>query len=732
MIATAPVIDDQHQADRLIDRILYQAERNPAHDAVVTPSYTLSYAQLAQLAQAQISVLADLGIDGDSIVGIRCADEARHLLLCIAATHFAATTCTIPTYEDEQAQNSLLESCGATHVVDEQCAIDPAALINSAPAGLQASNGDARFLFSTSGTTGQAKLVVHHDSDLVAQAHRHVESEQERFACVASIEQNFAKRHRLYCTAMGASNVFLNDGLQSLVSQCESLKVNVLHVSAFQAQELLAIPDIDRLAHIRLKLGGSHVPFSLREQLRNKITRNLQAGYGTTETGAIGFTDPTDPDAAESVGRPLPGIEVRVVGEDRKPLETEQRGEIAIRCAGMFRGYLGNDKLTETRLAEDWFYTGDIGYLDRKQRIHLCGRADDMFLFNSMNIYPQDIESQICQHPAVLDAAVIPKRSVAHGNIPVALVVLDGDAKEALPELKRYVRKQVGVRSPRQFILVQEIPRNATGKIARNEALGLSTESDQIRQSIVEALAAACASDQDKMSLIAAFENGDKDVKLTELGIDSLTRMEIMVAMELNFDTVIMPQEFPRLRTLNDIVTRVLNPPTETTLETSNENRTAEFQSRSLPSGNKPWIVRFFQRIFSYCHTASHFNKALTTFEAKLTPPQLQTLYQWHLGGGLIPADADARFQSILSLWFENLNRMMGASGKSDPEPFAARRIGYTLTRFCRSGFISGQDLAGLFLDPRRTPVDDAQYRIDAAYRCESLRFAGRRPNPWA
>ena len=302
------------------------------------------------------------------------------------------------------------------------------------------------------------------------------------------MEQNFAKRHRLYCVAAGATNVFLDADQQSLVAQCQSLNVNVLHVSAFQAQELLATPDITALSNIRLKLGGSHVPLPLRELLRNNITKNLQAGYGTTETGAIGFTDPDDQNADESVGQPLPGIEIRAVTPERQPLGTGERGELAIRCDGMFRGYLGKPDLTNARLENGWFYTGDIGYLDEQQRIHLCGRSDDMFLFNSMNIYPQEIESRICEHPHVTDAAVLPEASSAHGNIPVALVVFAGDVKPDLHELKKFVRKQLGVRSPRQFTTVKEIPRNASGKISRNDAMTLSAENDQIRRSIVQAL----------------------------------------------------------------------------------------------------------------------------------------------------------------------------------------------------------------------------------------------------
>jgi acyl-coenzyme A synthetase/AMP-(fatty) acid ligase len=224
------------------------------------------------------------------------------------------------------------------------------------------------------------------------------------------------------------------------------------------------------LRGIRLKLGGSHVPADLRKRLRESITQDLYCGYGTTETGAIAFTDPNDSDAAESVGQALPGIEIRVTDADRKPVAPGERGEIAIRCAGMFQAYWNQPAATRARLVDDWFQTGDTGFLDDQHRLHLSGRTDDMFVFNSINIHPQDIEAQICQYPSVVDAAVLPKHSPVHGDVPVALVVFKDGASPDLRGLKKFVRDSAGLRTPRQFTIVDRIPRNATGKILRAEA----------------------------------------------------------------------------------------------------------------------------------------------------------------------------------------------------------------------------------------------------------------------
>lgn len=662
----------------LIQRLCDCAETNPDHDALITPSLSISYSQLLELVQAQAIRLLNEGVSDTSVVGIRCADDLRHLVLCLASVYNGATSFTVPTYDSMSAQDALIDRCGATHVIDGNEALDS----NSAYSKTSASARVAKLLFSTSGTSGEPKLVVHRDSDLVAQAHRHIGSMQERFACLASIEHNFAKRHRLYCIAAGATNVFPDPSLDSLVSQCQQLAVNVLHVSAFQAQELLAIPNSEQLSEIRLKLGGSHVPLSLRRSLRSRITKKLQAGYGTTETGAIGFTEPDDAQAGESVGQPLPGIEIRAVTAKRVPLGANELGELAIRCDGMFRGYLGDSDLTATRLADGWFYTGDIGYLDSERRIHLCGRADDMFVFNSMNIYPQDVESEIRQFPDIIDAVVLPLPSAVHGHIPVAMVVVADGGNLDFAALRKFMRQRVGARCPRQFTRVAEIPRNATGKIARGETLSLFDKGGETRRHIAESLNSG-EGNHLKPASIEAFVSGEKDFTLKDLGLDSLARLDLMVMLEVEYNVVVTPEEFARFRYLSDICAAALS-------SSSDDKASAKIEHKQFSRGNKncdlPYVVRFFQRVFDACQTVAQLYKALATLHHRLTPPEVACLHEAYGSGLLIHAEVDAKFHIALNHWFQELIRMMADSGKQTPEPFNARRLAPTATHFIGSG----------------------------------------------
>ena len=675
-------------AESLTRRLFEIADSDPDRDALVSKHSKISYQQLALKVKTEALAMLSRGLNSTSTVGIRSADEQEHLILTLASLAIGATSCTIPTYESDEVCQRIQTQVGASEVLDRSCS---EALLDQ-PSTKDLVIQDGSLLFSTSGTTGQPKLVMHQSSDIVAQAHRHLQSSNERFACLASIEHNFAKRHRLYCVAMGATNVFLEPDLSTLISQYDALDFNVLHLSAFQSTELLSVPDVSRLANVRPKLGGSHVTTALRRSLRSNISANLQAGYGTTETGAIGFTEPGDQIAeeSESVGKPLPGIEVKVVSTTRQPLPVGERGELAIRCEGMFRGYLDNPEETNSRLEQNWFYTGDLGYLDDENRIFLCGRADDMFVFNSMNIYPQDIESQLREFPGVKDAAVLPRPSDLHGNIPVALIQFDDGVKPDLKKLKKHIKSQAGLRSPRQFSFVTSIPRNAAGKILRSEANDISNDSEHIRRVLVRALDEKVLENL-KATDVEAFVQGEADLSLRKIGMDSLARMDLLVAIEVEFNVLISPQELIEMRSLGSVAAAVqagMNLEPEEIQCAAPKDPTVQ---------DAPRVVRLFRRLLKTCGTATAFNKGLQTLEHRLTPLEFGTLKDWNEDHQLIPQGTPLKFNTAANHWLAYLEPMIAASGKNHFEAFHCHRISPYVSLFKGTGDSKGKELLVCF-----------------------------------
>lgn len=674
----------------LIDCLQQHAQDTPEHCAIAASGIVLSYKELAQLVDRQAVLLARAQVDRSSTVGICCANDIQHLLLNLAAIQLGAATCTIPSYQTEQQQASAALKCGVTQMVTTLHAVDldqrqlPHVAHHPKPAF------DPPLLFLTSGTTGEPKQVVHHSSDLVHQAPRHIESPCQRFACVASIEHNFSKRHRLYCLASGATNIFLQPDFATLPAQITMLNANVLHLSAFQAQELLAAPNLTMLNGIRLKLGGSHVPRELRQRLREKITPMLYAGYGTTETGAIAFTDPKDTAAGASVGKPLAGIEAVIRNQDRAPLAMGGVGEVSIRCKGMFRGYRGLAEKTADRLHDDWFYTGDMGSIDAEGRLHLLGRADDMFVFNSMNIFPQEIESLLSQHASVQDVAVVPLDSEMHGAIPLALLVLSERSKPRLDEIEAFALRHCGIRCPRQFSVVESIPRNASGKVIRQQALLLFRQSSNIRATIISALLKSESLDGHTAQSIDAFIAGKQDIRLSSLNLDSLARMELLVALETEFALLVSPKQFRAFASLNDIVKHHTGHKSVPLSAAKNPVETLTPEPLK-PSHVKP--LKLFRRVFQYCKTAAQLNKALETYEHRLAPNEVADFRTLFEHGQLIPVTAEPKFHWTVNDWLSQQEAMMAVSGKVDCESYQRHAINPAVVHFRGHGRRSDKTL---------------------------------------
>jgi long-chain acyl-CoA synthetase len=681
----------------LLYRLNDYATRFPNREALISLDKSLSYSQLIQQVEQCSFYLAEKDISSDSIVGIQIENDIDHIVVCLACLRLGSASLTLSTFENDLARQAMKEKLGISYVATQKD-IDEY-LKNHNPINKEGDLDEqeypqASLLFSTSGTTGEPKLVEFFDQDLVAQAHRHIQSHEERFACVARVEHNFAKRHRLYCLAMGATNIFLPQDITNLVSAKCTLKFNVLHVSAFQAQEILTLPDRSQLNGIRLKLGGSHVALEIRKRLVNEVTSSVEAGYGTTETGAISFTEPSKTINNESVGACLPGIKISIRDTDEKELEFGEKGEVWISGSGLFRGYKGKPDLTNEKLQEGWFRTGDIAYLDASDCIHLSGRADDMFVFNSMNIYPQEIEAIIRQHPAVNDAAVFAKSSATHDNIPVALIVLkakkspeDNAEENYSPEsIEQFVEKNIGIRGPRQLAIVEEIPRNSAGKILRSTLPSLLVRRENIRKTISHAL----KRDPGKLiskSRLKSFEEGVKDIALDELELDSINRMELLVALETQHDLIVSPEQLSNLNSLFELA-RFSN--SDTSFSHQWMDSTVSKLTSKTKSETAPHIVKLIRRLAKLNPTIAQFNQALIYLGDRITPLEIDTLNQWQAEERLLGFDSTfnslSNYDSAIIQWLHSLDELLGKDKNKSSVNYSMQKILPALTLYRGQG----------------------------------------------
>ena len=233
------------------------------------------------------------------------------------------------------------------------------------------------------------------------------------------------------------------------------------------------IPD-DAFATVRLALSGaSRLPTTVAEQFERRFGVTIREGYGLTEAAPVVTSSTGMPVRLGSVGRVLLGEEVRLVGDDGEDVHAGDAGEIWVRGPNVFQGYWHDPEATARVLHDGWLRTGDIATTDDEGYLYLIDRAKDLIIVSGFNVYPAEVEEVLAEHPAVADVAVIGVPHPHHGEAVKAYVVLAEGAdigEEALIEhctayLARY-------KCPTKVIFVDQLPRNASGKVLRRELEG--------------------------------------------------------------------------------------------------------------------------------------------------------------------------------------------------------------------------------------------------------------------
>ena len=203
--------------------------------------------------------------------------------------------------------------------------------------------------------------------------------------------------------------------------------------------------------------------------------------YGMAETG-MNLTNPYDGERRPgTVGKPFPGQEARIVGvEDREPLPAGEIGEIEVRGRHVFKGYLNLPDATEEVFDEDgWFHTEDLGFVDEDDYFTISGRTKELIISGGYNVYPREVEEALEGCPGVDEAAVVGLPDEDLGERVVAAVVRD-DPELTEEGVKGFLRDELaGYKKPRQVTFVDELPRNALGKVLKHEVREELTKSDE-------------------------------------------------------------------------------------------------------------------------------------------------------------------------------------------------------------------------------------------------------------
>ena len=278
--------------------------------------------------------------------------------------------------------------------------------------------------------------------------------------------------------ARGGSGVVMpRFDVEQMMQLIQQHKITDLYLAPPAILAMVNVPNVERYDTSSLQVigsGAAPLPPEIGERAKKMFKCIVSQGYGMTETSPTTNTNPFERIKLESVGPPMPDTLEKIVSLDTgEELPIGEVGELMVQGPQVMKGYWNNPKETAACLTEDrWLHTGDVGRFDEDGYLYLIERMKEMIKYKGYQIAPAELEALLHEHPAVLDAAVIPKPDEAGGEIPKACVVLREGSTATAEDLMTFVAGKVApYKKIREVEFMETIPKTLSGKILRRDLI---------------------------------------------------------------------------------------------------------------------------------------------------------------------------------------------------------------------------------------------------------------------
>ncbi len=489
----------------VLDRM---ASELPDHPSLVTPDRTLTFGQLRQEVRQAAAAMIKLGVAPGERVAIWSPNTWHWVVACLASHYCGAAMVPLNTRYTAAEAADILARTGARlliamgeflgadkasalhrgalpglrHIVRVPVDADDGTWDEFVAAGVDLEAADARAaavrpdevsdILFTSGTTGRSKgvLCAHRQSlaGSAAWAACGKITSDDRYLCINPFFHNFGyKAGILACLQTGAT-LFpqLTFDPERAMRAVAGHRITVLPGPPTIYQTLLDHPARGQydLSSLRFAVtGAATVPVVLVERMQTELDIDIVlTAYGLTESG--GFATMCRPDddpvtVATTCGRPIADFELRIGDRD----------EVLLRGPNVMLGYLDEPEATAAAIdAEGWLHTGDVGKLDSAGNLQITDRLKDMYICGGFNVYPAEVEQVLVRLDGVVDAAVIGMPDERLGEVGRAFVVVRPDCGLDEQAVIAYTREHLAnFKTPRSVRFVDELPRNAAGKVVK-------------------------------------------------------------------------------------------------------------------------------------------------------------------------------------------------------------------------------------------------------------------------
>jgi acyl-CoA synthetase (AMP-forming)/AMP-acid ligase II/uncharacterized protein YndB with AHSA1/START domain len=480
------------------------AERYPDETMILDELGMLTYSDVDTRTNALAHALSDAGIvEGDG-VGVMCRNHRGFIEATIALSKLGADALYLNTafagpqllevvqrekpkalIFDEEFYD-LLDEAGhrrkrfvAWH--DEPSCADPTLdelMADGDPSGVVPPQREGRAVILTSGTTGTPKGASRGNPEslepVVSYLSRIPMKARYTIHIAAPLFHSWGFAHFSLGLILGMTYVLRRKfDPESCLAEVARSRADALAVVPVMMQRILDLPDetIDKYDTASLKVvaaSGSALPGDLSTHWMDRFGDTLYNLYGSTEVAWATIATPADLRAAPgTAGRPPRGTIVKLFDEKSHDVKPGETGRIFVGNEMLFEGYTGGGSKD---VIGNLMATGDVGRFDDAGRMFVEGRDDEMIVSGGENVFPKEVEDLLARHDAVSEAAAVGVEDKDFGQRLRAFVVLENGKKASEDDLKGYVKKNLArYKVPREIVFMDELPRNATGKVLKRE-----------------------------------------------------------------------------------------------------------------------------------------------------------------------------------------------------------------------------------------------------------------------
>lgn len=389
--------------------------------------------------------------------------DLEHVILLDEAPGETSETWDISSWAGFLAPGTVITAAAA---LDRTAGVDPDSLSD---------------ILFTSGTTGAPKGVLATHAQTIevytAWADAVTLRPRDRYLLVNPFSHTFGYKAGIIACLLRTATMIPVDRFDAdqALRLIENERITVLAGPPTLFTDLLTADHSDYLlGSLRLAgTGGAIIPAELVERIRTDLgVPYVFTAYGLTESVGVVSICPPDAPAellAGTVGKALPGTEIRIVDRDGNVLDPNEPGEIVVKGPNVMLGYLDNPEATAEIIdADGYLHTGDIGTLGADGYLRITDRLKDMFIVGGFNAYPAEIERVLLQHPDVRDVAVIGVPDERLGEVGRAVVVpQDPEGVDPVAIIEWSRARLAGYKVPREVVFMDQLPRNAGGKVIK-------------------------------------------------------------------------------------------------------------------------------------------------------------------------------------------------------------------------------------------------------------------------